>query len=848
MMANPAGREGQQLGNYRLMRLIGEGGFARVYLGEHIYLKTYAALKVPKLQLTHNDVVEFLTEARTSVGLEHPHIVRVLECGVEGGILPYMVMNYAPGGTLRQRYPRGSRLPAPLIFAYVKQVASALQYIHNRGLIHQDIKPENMLLGRNDEIMLSDFGIADIAHRTVTLNVQEVTGTACYMAPEQFIGKARPASDQYALGVVVYEWISGGSPFTGSFSELYSEHLLTPPPPLREKVPGISPEVELVVMKALAKDPPQRFASVQEFANALEQAGQAPQVSYLPSATEATWLASTLKAGQAPQSSYPPSSDITLPADTLKQASPISYPSPTDAALSADTLRRPGQLPQPSYPPPTPDPMLRADTLWQPGQSPPISYPAPPPDATLLASPFRQAGQPSQASPAPAPPGFYGPGKEERVPPPLSGVSGPQSGANKNRKGSRVRVVPVVALILLLLVGSLAFLLKGVIVFPSTTSHSHVSTTTTPIVRPTTPPPIYSAMFGFNLQHTHYNPAERTLSPTNVSHLVTYWTASATSAIYSSPAVANGLVYVSSTDRKLYAFDATTGKLRWVVTTGSPATIGSSFYSSPAVVGSIVYVGSEDGNLYAFNALSGTTIWKAPTGGAIYSSPAVAGDVVYIGSLDHNLYAFNARMGTPLWKASTGGAIYSSPAVADNVVYVGSNDSLFYAFNATTGSSLWTARTGYHINTSPAVANGVIYIGSDDSDVYAFQTAGCGHPPCAPFWTTPTQGYVFSSPAVANGVVYIGSHDGKLYALDAMKGTILWMTPTGGDIVSSPAVANGVVYVGSFDHKLYALDARTGGILWSSATGDRIYSSPTVVDGVVYVGSQDHQLYAFHLS
>src|SRR5205823_10334690 len=127
MMANPAGREEQQLGNYRLKRLIGEGGFAKVYLGEHIYLRTYAALKVPKLSLSQDDMVEFLAEARTSVSLDHPHIVRVLECGVEGGVTPYIVMNYAPGGTLRRRYPRGSRLSPALIFSYTKQVTSALQ-------------------------------------------------------------------------------------------------------------------------------------------------------------------------------------------------------------------------------------------------------------------------------------------------------------------------------------------------------------------------------------------------------------------------------------------------------------------------------------------------------------------------------------------------------------------------------------------------------------------------------------------------------------------------------------------------------------------------------------------------
>src|SRR5437667_724679 len=199
-------------------------------------------------------------------------------------------MNYAPGGTVRRRYPSGTRLPPVTIYSYMRQVASALQYIHHKGLIHQDIKPENMLLGPNDEVMLSDFGISAVAHRTVTMRVQEVTGTARYMAPEQFQGIVRPASDQYALGIVVYEWICGTSPFKGTFAELYSQHLYVDPPSLREKVPEISPAIEQVIMKALAKDPRQRFARVQDFMDAMDQARQALQMYYQTGPTSLSTL------------------------------------------------------------------------------------------------------------------------------------------------------------------------------------------------------------------------------------------------------------------------------------------------------------------------------------------------------------------------------------------------------------------------------------------------------------------------------------------------------------------------------------------------------------------------------
>jgi ABC-type transport system substrate-binding protein len=158
----------------------------------------------------------------------------------------------------------------------VKQVADALQYAHEPKFIHRDVKPVNMLLGRRQEVLLSDFGIATIAHSTSSLNVgsEGASGTLAYMAPEQIEGHPRAASDQYALGIVVYEWLCGERPFEGSVSEVMAQHLSVPPLPLRERVPAISQEVEQVVLRALAKDPKARFASVTDFSAALEQASQ----------------------------------------------------------------------------------------------------------------------------------------------------------------------------------------------------------------------------------------------------------------------------------------------------------------------------------------------------------------------------------------------------------------------------------------------------------------------------------------------------------------------------------------------------------------------------------------------
>ncbi len=265
-MAERGGREGQRLGNYHLVRLIGHGGFADVYLAEHLYLKTPAAIKLLRMKVVSTQVrEEFLKEAQTIARLNHPHIVRTLDFGVEKKT-PFLVMDYAPNGTLRQRYAPGTRLPLPTILSYVRQVADALHYAHEAKVIHRDIKPENMLVGRRDEVLLSDFGIALIAQTSRQSSTEEVAGTAAYMAPEQIEGRPLPASDQYALGVVVYEWLCGELPFRGTFKEVCTQHLFVAPPSLREKVPLLSASIEQVVMKALAKEPQQRFVDVRAFA------------------------------------------------------------------------------------------------------------------------------------------------------------------------------------------------------------------------------------------------------------------------------------------------------------------------------------------------------------------------------------------------------------------------------------------------------------------------------------------------------------------------------------------------------------------------------------------------------
>src|SRR6266567_4348397 len=351
-------RVGQQLGNYRLVSLLGQGGYAEVYLGQHVRFKQQAALKVLHAHLSEQEAEHFQQEAETIATLAHPGIIRVLDFDVQDGI-PFLVMDYAPNGSLRQRYPKGRRVPLPVIVSSVKQLAEALQYAHEQKFIHRDVKPENMLLGRRREILLSDFGIATIAHSTSSLSTsaEGTSGTLAYMAPEQIEGHPRPASDQYALGVVVYEWLCGERPFEGSVSELIAQQLSMPPLSLCERVPAIPAEVEQVVLRALAKDPKARFASVAAFASALEQASQRALIPTAQLASEQPALSSAVPTSDntvevAPsqpmlQTETTPSSDLPV-GDLEPTAYPATHGLDTPQSGAVSDMPQRGQLVAPT--------------------------------------------------------------------------------------------------------------------------------------------------------------------------------------------------------------------------------------------------------------------------------------------------------------------------------------------------------------------------------------------------------------------------------------------------------------------------------------------------------------------
>jgi len=386
------------------------------------------------------------------------------------------------------------------------------------------------------------------------------------------------------------------------------------------------------------------------------------------------------------------------------------------------------------------------------------------------------------------------------------------------------------------------------------------------------------------------------------------WTFKAAGPIVTSPAIADGIVYIASMSGHMYAIDQETGKEKWNFKSRMPIA------SSPAISNGALYFVSSAGSLVSLDLKTGQPKWvfateyerkfeaknlhgypsasqTIPDAWDIWiSSPAVANGKVYFGSGDGNIYAVDAQAGLLQWKFPTKDVVHASPAIVNNVVYIGSWDSYLYALDAETGQEKWSFKSGEDntihnqvgFQSSPAVADGVVYVGCRDAHVYAIDAATGKKK-----WDYPTsKSWVNTTPAVRDGLVYAATSDSsRFFALDAKTGRLRFNFDAKAYVFSSAALASDLAYIGDHNGKLYAVDTKTGKLVWEFQTegskkdpmkilnadgslkqeafaplfGDfedmyldfnrfisvgAIFGSPAVDHGVVYFGSTDGNVYA----
>ena len=277
---------------YTLGNPLGSGGMAEVYLAHDEVLGRDVALKILKDQYAENDefVERFRREARSVAALNHPNIVSVYDRGSSEDGTYYIVMEYVPGGTLKEHVLREGPLDPSAAAKLGSQVAQALEAAHEKGVIHRDVKPQNVLLTDSGDAKVTDFGIARAVNATTTSRSNLILGTAGYMSPEQAKGEpVGPQSDLYSLGVVLYEMLTGERPYSAEDPvALAMKHVNEPPPSPREANPEVPEALDALTTKLLAKKPEDRYASAADLADDLERvrSGLPPTAAALEKTTE----------------------------------------------------------------------------------------------------------------------------------------------------------------------------------------------------------------------------------------------------------------------------------------------------------------------------------------------------------------------------------------------------------------------------------------------------------------------------------------------------------------------------------------------------------------------------------
>jgi len=301
-------------GRYRILRKLGSGGMANVYLAEDEDLGRRVAIKILNDRYANDEAFteRFRREAKSAAALSHPNIVSIYDRGTADG-RPYIAMEVIEGRSLKELIMNSGSLPIGEAIEYAKQILSALRFAHRHGIIHRDIKPHNILLGHENRLKVTDFGIARYGPSQMT-EVGSIMGTAQYLSPEQARGAPVTASsDLYSAGIVLYEMLTGKTPFTGETPiEIAMKHLNEPPRPPSELRPEISPELDQIVLRALAKDPHERYETAEEFSADLDRVEAGLPVS--PETTAAaTAVLTGLPATEATQVMAPDARTRVLP-------------------------------------------------------------------------------------------------------------------------------------------------------------------------------------------------------------------------------------------------------------------------------------------------------------------------------------------------------------------------------------------------------------------------------------------------------------------------------------------------------------------------------------------------------
>lgn len=764
------------LPDHELGRQLGRGQFGVVWEARHRHLGRRVAVK----QLVgagdgDENARRFRREARILAGLDHPHVVTVFDYR-EDGDLRLIVMEHLGGGTLSERL---RELDPPARLAATIAAATGLHHAHMSGVLHRDVKPENLMFDRRQVLKVTDFGVAraDVAalgSATVTdvelSRIGQLLGTPAYLSPEQAAAamsgtaaELAPAADLYGLAAVTFELLTGELTHDaeGGLIGLCHRRINEPAPPVRTLAPAVPPAVAEVVDRALARSPADRHESLEAFAVDLARAG-----------TESFgrgWV----------ERSPVELRDTGAVQRALDEPTSSGWGAGRRRDRLADTTRPTGSdTPSPAAPPPPP-----------PGHPLPGRGPAP-------------AG-PTHPSPPPgAPPPTSGRPTPDPVPQPVApapAVATAHSPRTSTASGRTRRRV----LSLLAVAGVVAIVGAAMVLLRPGDDPGGIGAEMTVAWSAATGADVFSSPV-VDGDRVVVGSDDGTVTVVAAADGSPVWSRQVTGGqpVRASVAVVGDAYLVAGFDGHLRSLARADGAERW------SQDLGFEVVATPAVGGDTVVVGADA--LHGRALADGAPLWEyrspaadeCPDGlGTVFvGSPVVIGDSVLAVSAEGTVHAVDLATGTPIWTSEAPGCdLVARPHVAADGVTVGDGDGVLWTLSLADGSVVHRVELGEPVRAAVAADDGGGAVGTVDGVVGL-------DPDRRVRWRTDLPGAVDSSPVLVDGLVVVGSNDGRVYALDAPTGQVVSSVRTGGEVLSSPAVVDDTtVVVGSSDDALRAL-------------------------------------------
>jgi serine/threonine protein kinase/outer membrane protein assembly factor BamB len=818
--------------HYTILKELGVGGMGVVYHCRDEQLMRDVAIKMllPELMADKSSVEIFQQEARLAAQLEHPHVVRVYDIGVEERQKKqhhYVCMEYLPGGNLAHSLSSPAGRSVESCLNWMKQLASGLAFAHKRGVIHQDIKADNIFLTNEGDLKIGDFGLARLlVGRMQTDSTIRGMGTPAYMSPELCRGEQQDhRSDIYSLGVLFFEMATGQLPYRArGMIEMATKHSSAPIPSVRRINPAIPEVLEKMIRRMMGKVPEERYASMSEVLNLLDDLIFELRVARIGLTTHRP----TMRSG--PIITERAGSEIESPKEEV--AAQVVLPVKSDAEREAE-LHQLGERVQQKQ---TAASQSKAAPVEQSNAASAkliseLDVSAKGAGTGIAAAssaagvkssdPFTDAfvshaglsgahmdavstttqhggGSPGGGMPAP---GLTYPKRPFADAKPQSGLDARTGGPaqiNTDQKAVDSKALP-----------------------KSPTPPVQKSSPAAPAAAGSARREEASKGTSARGSVARSDPGAAKIEGLWKPSLRQIWAVKTQGPIgFSSYPVVDREernVLVASTDGALYSIDLKSGEINWQFASREP------FFSAPRLLGETIFVADSSGTVFSLNRKNGALQWKSKLSSSVVGSPAAGNDLLCVATTGGELVAMDVFSGSSKWRYRADGPIVCSPFKHGNVLFFGTKTGSLQAIAERDGRLLWSCAAGAPVIASPSASVDSVYFATMEGMLYALSAENGGL-----VWAYQTDSAIASKAVVSFTYVIFCSHDRWLYACEKYDGSLKWKAAVRGKVFADLVVHRDEVIVASQEGWLQGFHSRTGALVWQKHLGCELESPPVI--------------------